>query len=74
MRHWHTVSHHTPCLICGKPDWCRVSIDGTRALCRRVDTGAGSHKVDKAGAEYWLYRLDDHARGRQPSLERPSSG
>jgi|RhiMetdeSRZDD1v2_1073273.scaffolds.fasta_scaffold50267_6 hypothetical protein len=58
MSDWHDASRHTPCPICGKPDWCRVSTDGGWAICRRVDTGSGIHKQDKGGAEYWLYRLD----------------
>jgi hypothetical protein len=72
MRHWHTVSRTTPCSICGKPDWCCASTDGAWALCRRVDTGAGIHKVDKAGVDYWLYRIDDDARRRPSSVELPS--
>jgi hypothetical protein len=52
MRDWHTVSRHHPCPICDKADWCSVSADGTWAICRRVDTGSGVHRVDKAGADY----------------------
>ena len=71
------VSHREPCRICDKPDWCSFSADGTWALCRRVDTGAGIHKVDKAGADYWLYRLGrpytlsaTHHRTALPALPR----
>src|SRR5262249_6245189 len=55
-----------------KPDWCSFSADGTWALCRRLDTGAGIHKVDKIGADYWLYRLDGPILSRQPIIELPS--
>jgi hypothetical protein len=69
MATWLHVSHCQPCPICDKPDWCARSSDGVWALCRRVDTGAGVHKVDKAGADYWLYH---HAPYRHSILEVPS--
>ena len=71
MRAWCHVSPHEPCRICDKPDWCSVSADGTWALCRRLDTGAGIHKVDKTGADYWLYRLNGHVPCRQSLIELP---
>jgi len=58
MRTWSAVSHPNPCLICHKPDWCRVSQDNTWAICRRLDPGEGLHRIDRAGGEYWLYHLD----------------
>ena len=67
MQTWHDVSRHTPCPICGKPDWCRVSTDGTWAICRRANTGSGLHKRDKGGAEYWLYRLDGGSLQQRPA-------
>lgn len=72
MRTWHTVSQHNPCPICSKPDWCAVSVDGIWALCRRVDNGTGRHRMDKAGGEFWLYRLDGHSPCRQSTIELPS--
>lgn len=71
MSHWHDVSRHTPCPVCGKPDWCRISADGAWAICRRVDTGGGMHKQDKGGAEYWLYRLDGSSLQPRPAVEAP---
>src|SRR5215813_12263919 len=71
---WTHVSHAAPCPICSKPDWCRVSMDGAWAICRRVDTGSGIHKQDKGGAEYWLYRLDGDALQPRPAIDaRPPS-
>jgi DNA primase len=72
MHAWCHVSPHEPCRICAKPDWCAVSADGAWAPCRRLDTGAGIHKVDKTGADYWLYRLDSPTPSRQPIIEQPS--
>jgi hypothetical protein len=73
MRTWHDISRHTPCPICGKPDWCRVSMDGAWAICRRVDTGVGRHKQDKGGAEYWLYRLAGRSLEPRPAVALPAS-
>lgn len=53
---WREVSKSSPCPICGRPDWCRVS--DTWIVCRRVDNGRGIHKIDKSGADYWVYRVD----------------
>jgi len=47
-------------------------MDGALALCRRVDTGAGLHKVDKAGADFWLYRLNSRSTYGQSLIELPS--
>ena len=55
---WAQVTRDNLCPICGKPDWCATSTDGIWTCCRRVDTGEGKHKVDRSGADYWVYRLD----------------
>lgn len=34
------VNLASPCLICGKPDWCSRTDDGTISFCARVTTGA----------------------------------
>src|SRR5438309_1602204 len=72
MRTWYQVSPSTPCSICGKPDWCRVTMDGAWAICRRVNTGVGMSKRDKNGAEYWLYRLDGGALHPHPVTAFPT--
>lgn len=54
---WTEVTRSNHCPICGKPDWCSISTDGAWAVCRRVDTGDGLHRVDKGGGDYWLYRI-----------------
>ena len=61
---WKRVNRAHRCPICGKPDWCRVSDDGQWAICRRLDTGDGRRKVDKAGMEYWIYHLHHDANPR----------
>ena len=56
---WRSVSAESPCYVCGKPDWCSVSSDGEKAICRREGSGASEHKVDTSGVDYWLHRLKD---------------
>jgi hypothetical protein len=62
---WQTVTEESPCDICDKSTWCSVSLDGKKAICRRKDNGAGVHKVDSSGADYWLYELNGHGGERR---------
>ena len=32
---WKEVSKANPCLACGKPDYCRISLDGGAMMCNR---------------------------------------
>ena len=57
---WRAVATDSPCHVCGKPDWCSVSADGKKAICRRKDNGTGQPKVDASGQDYWLYDLNGH--------------
>jgi len=50
---WRRVSRRRPCAICGKPDWCGVSKDGSVAICMRVR----SDRPTRNGG--WLHRLAD---------------
>lgn len=58
---WLTVSTVEPCSICGKPDWCSRSDDGTVVLCRRVAEPGAVSRSDKSGVEYHL-----HFNGSKP--------
>ncbi len=66
---WQPVTKSAPCHVCGKSGWCSVSADGKKAICRRRDSGAGLHRTDKSGQDYWLYELN----GSRPSAG-PSTG
>lgn len=66
MSSWHEVSRHEPCGLCGKASWCATSTDGAWAICRRGEAGTGLRRVDKAGAEYWLYRRPGPAPETRP--------
>ena len=59
MSSWTRVTTQSPCAVCGKSDWCSYSVDRTFAICRRRDDGTGRPKVDRGGAEYWVYRVGE---------------
>jgi len=47
------VSRKSPCPVCGKPDWCLVSPDGSAAICQRVQEGS----IKRCGDAGWLHIL-----------------
>ncbi|MHB1952547.1 MAG: DUF927 domain-containing protein, partial [Sulfobacillus sp.] len=47
--------------------------DGAWAICRRADTGAGTHKLDRSGADFWLYRLDGQTTDSPPWEAEPDT-
>lgn len=53
---WRRVTRNEPCPICGKPDWCGVSIDGAAARCMRVQ----SERASNGG---WVHRVDGAVAG-----------
>lgn len=54
MAEWLRVNRQNPCPICGKPDWCLISNDGTKAICPRVksDKPAGNKGAG------WIHQLN----------------
>lgn len=48
---WKTVTKRSPCPICGKPDWCGVSVDGVVCHCMRVPS---NHQCAGGG---WIHFL-----------------
>lgn len=55
---WMRVSRSRPCPICGRPDWCLISADGTAVICPRTES---PRRIGDAG---YLHRLVDDARPR----------
>ncbi len=60
LRDFRRVSRSAPCPICGKPDWCLAGVDGSSAICARVESPT------RAGEAGWLHRLveGDRRAGR----------
>jgi phage/plasmid primase-like uncharacterized protein len=48
---WNRVSREKRCPICGRPDWCVVTKDGTAAICARTES------AKRCGEAGWLHRL-----------------
>lgn len=61
---WRRVSKRYPCPICDKADWCAVSVDGSVALCKRIES---PKLIGEAG---WLHRLQDGERTAGRSIGR----
>lgn len=49
---WLRVRKDIPCPICGHPDWCLISVDGTAAICARVES---KRPCRESG---WIHDLD----------------
>lgn len=64
---WVRVSHKCPCPICGKPDNCTVSDDGTMVWCGRVSDE--SLRQNKGGQ--YLHRLAESPDRPQPRPVQP---
>ncbi len=79
------VNRTNTCPICGKSDWCLVAVDGSAAICQRVEEGSVKH-CGEAGFLHVLrddfdwkihpkvrrFRLDLHDKKR-PDFEGMSS-
>jgi len=53
---WITVTKQSPCPVCNKPDWCRVSDDGRLCYCHRVS----SSRPTNGG---WIHQLVESRSG-----------
>lgn len=60
---WRRVSKQSPCVVCGKPDWCTVAADGA-ACCMRVQSNA------PAANGGWIHR---NGRNTSGETARPSA-
>ncbi len=57
MSEWVRVKKSEPCPICGKPDFCTRTTDGTAIRCTRVESEKPS--ADKNGGIAWLHSMSD---------------
>lgn len=57
---WDRVTKGAPCRVCGKPDWCLISVDRSAAICARIES---KKPIGSAG---WIHMLYD-----RPSFSSP---
>lgn len=60
-----SVTKSNPCPICGKPDWCLVAKDGSRAACQRKTSAV---PFGQAG---FLHSLTDAPAGHAINFQKP---
>lgn len=67
---WIRVSRLERCPVCGKPDWCQRTADGTAVHCMRVE----SAKPANGPMGGWIHRLGDPMPcvTEQPKRTKPS--
>lgn len=69
MAEWIRVNRHEPCPVCGKPDYCTRTVDGTAARCMRVESEKPSK--DKHGGVAWLHVLSNPLPPMPPPKPMP---
>lgn len=57
MSSWVRVSKAEPCPVCGKPDYCTRTTDGTAIRCMRVESAKPVE--DRNGSIGWLHSLEN---------------
>ncbi len=70
---WSSVSHSSPCPICGKNSWCSVSSDGHTVNCRRESQDALLSKLDKNGCEFYIHKTQEGFNAPIKYARRPST-
>ena len=68
MSTWRRVSRRQPCPVCGKPDWCTVTADGSAVCCMRV----ASEKRLRNGGHVHRLTPDDWHRPHVRRIELPA--
>ncbi len=63
MSEWIRVSRAEPCPVCGRPDYCTRTTDGTAVKCMRVE----SDKPDKGQLGGWIHNLADPLPPQPPA-------
>lgn len=62
------VSRQRPCPVCGKPDYCIFSADGTFVFCQRQDTWNGKSAIKHTEAGWMFPAAEGDARPRVVAL------
>lgn len=64
-----SASNQNPCPRCGRKKWCSEKLDGSAVFCRHDDTGI--HKVDKTGADYWIFPSNGELYTQKNEIDPP---
>ena len=62
------VTRQNPCPVCGKPDYCFITDDGTKAVCMRVPS---EHPTKSPDCQGYVHILKDTPREARPMPVRP---
>ena len=62
------VTRQNPCPVCGKPDYCFITDDGTKAVCMRVPS---EHPTKSSDCQGYVHILKDTPREARPMPMRP---
>ena len=65
---WVRVSRNHPCPVCGKPDWCIISSDGTAVICPRIEEG--SKRYIEGSGYLHLYKNNNRDAERERKKKR----
>lgn len=64
------VSTTQPCPICGHTDWCAVSDDGLKIICRRTQSGSIKIGEDASGIPYYVHLTEAGREKYQSRIEQ----
>ncbi len=68
---WVRVKKGTPCIVCGREDWCLVSQDQSAAICPRTSEGSVKF-IDGSGYLHKFKESDGGWRHSRSFVVRPS--
>ena len=60
------VNEKRPCPVCGKPDWCLVAENGSKAICARIKEGS----IERCGGAGYLHLLSGKKVNRRKILTK----
>lgn len=64
------VTTSNPCPICGHADWCSYSVDGSRVICRRTETGSIKTGQDAHGVQFYVHLTEVGKAHYQSRIEQ----
>lgn len=69
---WRRVSRHEPCVVCGRPDWCGRTADGSLLRCMRGGDTPSYYETIRTDADGGtLYGIIDDDQPAPPPRRKP---